>query len=160
MGNRRLNLRPQISSTTETTRSLKRRKKKKGGKKKKGKKKKKKKTKKPTSKSTSKPTSGPLSGERFSLFRAEYFFAGNKGETIDKKFTKTQDPFFIDYEVGAVVFSGCGVSTTLRITTSIVANKATSDESEIEIGLDSTEVTSPEDEATIKYFVGLLIVDM
>lgn len=170
---RRLMLRPQTPST-ETRRSLKKKKKNKGKKKKtKGKNKKKKKTKKPTSRPVSDPTSPPVSdptsppvsdptskpvsepvSERFSQFRAEYFFAGNKGPTLDKKFTETEDSFFIDDELNVVVFSECGASTTLRIATSIVANKGANNEPDIEIGLDSTEVTSPTDDAaTIKYFV-------
>ena len=92
------------------------------------------------------------SGGRYGLLRAEYFFAGNPRHILEKKYTETNDQFFIEDNVDAVVFSNCGENTILRISTSIVANKANEDEPDISIGLESTEVTNGAS-SEIKYFI-------
>ena len=141
---------PKDEGSIAQNRFLKKKKKKK--KKKKGKKKKKKKGKKKKKKATDKPTPSPHSNERFASIHAEYFFAGIPGHVLEKKYTETDDPFFIEDDVNVVIFSGCGADTTLRISTSIVANKANEGEPDVEIGLDSAEVTN-RSSSEIKYFI-------
>ena len=48
---------------------------------------------------------------------------------------------YIKSNIGAIVYSGCGVSTNLRINTSIMAYKPDKDDEDVEIGIDSTDVT-------------------
>jgi len=164
----------------ENRRQLKKKKKKtkkpKKPKTKKPKKKKKKKTKKPKKPKTKKPKNatptfrpvGPpigmpsraptpptSSAERYSKLHVDYFLAGEKGQTFERKFTETIDPFFIEDSLKTVVVSECGDSPILRISSSIVANKGSASEPEIEIGLDSADITSPIDSSNseIRYYV-------
>merc|ERR1712176_315760 len=109
----------------------------------------------PIAKPSRAPTPPTSSAERYSKFHVDYFFAGMKGKTFERKFTETVDPFFIEDELKTVVVSECGVSPILRISSSIVANKGSASEPEIEIGLDSTDITSPLDSSNseIRYYV-------
>merc|ERR1711982_97163 len=105
---------------------------------------------------TYRPVGGPpSSSKRYSKFHADYYFAGKKGKTFEKKFVKTDDAFFIEDSLNTVVVSECGASTILRISSSIVANKGSASEPEIEIGLDSADITSPIDSSNseIRYYV-------
>merc|ERR1711982_149656 len=101
------------------------------------------------------PTPPTSSAERYSKLHVDYFFAGKEGKTFERKFTETIDPFFIEDSLKAVVVSECGVSPILRISSSIVANKGSASEPEIEIGLDSADITSPLDSSNseIRYYV-------
>jgi len=79
-------------------------------------------------------------GNEKATFEAEYFFAGVKGPKVENQY-KTSDDVYIDDEVGAAVFTDCGEKTILRVNTSIMAKKDEDDDPDVEIGIDSTDVS-------------------
>ena len=78
--------------------------------------------------------------DAYTKFSAEYFFAGVRGPRIEKKYD-TSDDVYIDDEVGAAVFTECGAKTILRVNTSIMAKKDDDDDPDVEIGIDTTDVS-------------------
>ena len=63
-----------------------------------------------------------------------------RGPRIEQKY-ETSDDVYIDDEVGAAVFTECGAQTILRVNTSIMAKKDKDDDPDVEIGIDSTDVS-------------------
>ena len=76
-------------------------------------------------------------------FMAEYFFAGIKGPVVKEEYTKYQDDIYVSNDVGiaSVVWSDCGSSTIFRINTSIMARKDSSDDEDVFITIDTTDMT-------------------
>ena len=70
----------------------------------------------------------------------QYFFAGIKGPQVEKRYEESGDVYIKD-DIGAIIYSGCGAKTILRINTSIMAYKPDEDDEDVEIGIDSTDVT-------------------
>jgi len=78
--------------------------------------------------------------DTYTEFSAEYFFAGIRGPRLKQKYYESGD-VYIDDEVGAAVFTECGDQTILRVNTAIMAKKGDDDDPDVEIGIDSTDVT-------------------
>jgi len=78
----------------------------------------------------------------FATFSAEYFFSGSKGPVVQRSFTKSES-FTINNEVqGEVQYSGCNDPTIFRINTMITANKSNLMGENVEIALDSTDIST------------------
>jgi len=78
--------------------------------------------------------------DTYTEFSVEYFFAGVRGDRLSKKFYESGD-VYIDDEVGAAVYTECGDNTILRVNTAIMAKKDDDDDPDVEIGIDSTDVS-------------------
>jgi hypothetical protein len=79
-------------------------------------------------------------------FDAEYYFAGQKGPVVTKKFQPGfNDDIFISNKisVGSIVWSPCGASTNFRINSAVTALKtrASSNGDEVQIAIDSVDTT-------------------
>jgi len=86
----------------------------------------------------------PRSGRRSKAkFSTEYFFAGMRGPRAVREFnTGFDNDFTISHrlQVGAIVWSPCGASTNFRINTSLIAQKSRSNDEDVSIAMDSTEM--------------------
>merc|ERR1711983_161216 len=76
-------------------------------------------------------------------FMAEYFFAGIKGPVVQEDYSDYDSEIYVTNEVGvsSVVWSDCGSSTIFRINTSIMATKDSSDDADVYISIDTTDMT-------------------
>jgi hypothetical protein len=87
----------------------------------------------------------PKRNDTFAQFDAEYFFAGQRGPVITKKYGPgTASDLFISNEipVAAIVWSPCGASTNFRVNSAITASKPALGASEdVQIAIDSVDTT-------------------
>jgi hypothetical protein len=87
----------------------------------------------------------PKTNDSFAQFDAEYYFAGERGPVVTKKFTPgSSKDLFISNEiaVAAIVWSPCGASTIFRVNSAITASKPKADKSEdVQIAIDSVDTT-------------------
>jgi len=78
----------------------------------------------------------------FTTFYAEYFFSGAQGPVVQSSFTESES-FTITNEVqGEAKWSECNDPTIFRINTLITANKNDLDDENVEIALDSTDISA------------------
>jgi len=90
-------------------------------------------------------TYGPSTKDSsYSTFNAEWFFAGDRGETKDKEWNSDRDEFLIENHTKEddVEYCDCGESAIFRINTAIAAYKEKSSDPEVEVGIDTTDQTS------------------
>jgi hypothetical protein len=87
------------------------------------------------------------SGDAYAQFDAEYYFAGQKGPVVTRKYYPGyNDNVLITNEVpvGAVVWSPCGASTNFRINSAVIAYKGTMSKEDAQIAIDSVDATVQE----------------
>ena len=86
----------------------------------------------------------PANSKSKARFSAEYYFAGMQGPTSRRTYRSGfDDDLFISNQVpvSSIVWSPCGASTNFRINTAITASKRSSRDEDVEIAIDSTDVT-------------------
>lgn len=96
----------------------------------------------------------PRDSGSYSRFSAEYYFAGMQGPISRKTYRAGfDDDLYISNHVpvGAIVWSPCGASTNFRINTAVTAAKRSKSNEDVEIAVDSTDVTI-EDDRVFKYY--------
>jgi len=90
-------------------------------------------------------TYGPSTKDgSYSTFDAEWFFAGQRGETKDREWNSDRDEILIENHTKEddVEYCECGESTIFRINTAIVASKEKPSHPDVEVGIDTTDQIS------------------
>ena len=101
-------------------------------------------------------TYGPSTKDgSYSTFDAEWFFAGDRGETKERKWNSDRDEILIENHTKEddVDYCKCGESTIFRINTAIAASKEKPSHPDVEVGIDTTDQTTMSNKSGYTFYI-------